>query len=84
MAKTKTFPVEPFREWLINLYPTLTITELQHYVGMDERTLRAIFTGERKRVTLRVVDTITTHVGMPHVLNELYPLEEAEYESSNC
>lgn len=76
MAKTLTYPVEPFRDWLNELYPTLSPAELQYYVGLDERTLRAVLTGERKRVTFRVVDKVTTHVGMPHVFNELYPLEE--------
>ena len=78
MSQKVRLPAKPFKEWLEQLYPGLPISELQHYVGMDERTLRAVLTGERDQVTLRVVDIVTTHVGMPHVLNELYPLEEED------
>lgn len=69
-------PAKPFKEWLETLYPNVPISELQNYVGMDERTLRAVLLGERDKVTLRVVDAVTTHVGMPHMLNELYPLDD--------
>ncbi|MCA1571162.1 MAG: hypothetical protein LC798_12765 [Chloroflexi bacterium] len=74
-------PVGPFVAWLDELlaavedergYESQLMGTLER-LGLSDRSLCAYRNGERKKVSLDVVDRALTAEGEPHMLYELYP-----------
>lgn len=66
---------EPIRSWLLNRFGE-DVAKISQHAEFEERTVRAIIKHERATIRIDSVDRLLTNLGEPHVLEELYPLDE--------
>jgi hypothetical protein len=69
------FDPEPFRRWVTRTYPDTPLPDLAKVLGVNDRTLTAVMTGEMLTVSVRFVDRAFVSIGRPDLLNTMYPLE---------
>lgn len=76
-ANGERLPIEPLRDWLLSRYGGWDLTELAAHAGVLPESLRGVMRRtDRRKVSMHLVDAISTGLGHPEMLSILYPLPE--------